>query len=175
MTLPPLIRPTDIAGKRFPKSTSLGAGQSAAQAIPVSRPPEIEPPLGAVEFILTFSALAAGNATTPLFTVDAGGNPTGGAAFKLNDVNKARISGVLFEGESPLGNPVLFFSLRTDPNGNQRWSPFGNIGLPARGGITSIGLEPFTIMPAGYFFGAFVQNTDGASHYASVVIQGWAY
>ena len=173
MTLPPIIRGRDIGGARFPKSTQLATATAAA--VPVVQPPNIVPREGAVEFIKAFSILVPGNTTQAMFTVDAAGNPTGGAAMLLAQNNKARISGFLMEGESPLGSPVLFFSIRTDPQGNQRWQPFDSIGLPARGGISSIGLEPFTVIPAGYFFGAFVQNTDGAAHYASVVMQGWMY
>lgn len=120
MTLPPLIRARDISGARYPKGAQLAA-QSSQVAVLVERSPEIEPPSGAVEFIKTWSVLAPGAATTPLFTVDAGGNVIAGAAVQLPTISRARISGILFEGESPLGNPVLFFSIRTDPNGQSRW------------------------------------------------------
>lgn len=177
MTAPtgPLIRTRDISGNRFPKGQQpLGDSASTANAVPVSRPAEFEPLTGvSQEFIISFSTVVANNSTAALFTVDGAGNVLSGAARLLAPNTRARVSGVIIEGDTILGIPVLFFSLRADILGTQRYTGWEGVGLPGRGGIVNVGIEPFTIIPQGNFFGAFVQNTDGAPHYASIIMQGW--
>lgn len=164
----------DISHTRLPKAASaLGAPSVNAPPIPVSRPPEYEPPPGTPEIIISWSIIAPGVSTSPLFTSDANGNVTAGAALKLPDNTRARISGVVIEGDTPLGTPVLTFSLRGDVNGATRIPGWGGVALPGRGGITSLGLDVWTIIPVGSFFGAFVVNSDGAAHYAAITVLGW--
>lgn len=169
----PLIRSRDISGIRYPENAQPLSNQSTGQAVPVSRPPEIEPGPNAHEFLLSWSVLVAGNSTAQLFTLDGSGNVTAGAAYRLPDNTRARLSGVVVEGESPLGTPVLQFSIRIDPNGGQRLPGWEAVNLPGRGGVSSLAIEPFTIIPPATFFGGFVQNLDGAQHYAAITIQGW--
>jgi hypothetical protein len=172
------VRRRDISGLTLPKTaTPLGNPQNSAPAVIVARGPEIEPPPGAQEFILSWSIIAPNGVTSQLFTLDAtpAQNVTNGAAFQLPDNTRARISGVIIEGESIAGTPVLQFSIRTTKDGQTRLPGWAGVNLPGRGGIVNMGIEPFTLIPTASFFGAFVTNSDGAPHYAAITIQGWMY
>lgn len=177
MTVPgPAIRQYDISGRRFPVAATPLTQTQQTQAVPVSRQPEVEPVFGVSrEFLLSWSLVVAGNSTAALFTVDGANNVTGGAAFQLPEVTRARISGVIIEGDTgaAAGTPILQFSIRADVIGNQRIQGWEAVNLPTRGGVVNMGIEPFTIVPSGYFFGAFVQNLDANQHYAAITIQGW--
>lgn len=166
----------DISGISFPgNATPLGTPSPGTPAVVVARGPEFEPPPGAQEFILSWSIVAPNNATSQLFTVDGQGNVSAGAAFQLPVNTKARISGVIVEGDTTLGTPILQFSIRTTQDGQVRLPGWSGVNLPGRGGIVNMGIEPFTIVPVGAFFGAFVVNSDAAPHYAAITLQGWMY
>lgn len=167
----------DISGNPIPLTAKPLTDASGAP-VTVNRPPEIEPPASSSrEFILSWSIVAASSATSPLFVLDGSGNVIAGAAILLPQNTKARIAGVIIEGETGVaaGTPLLTFSLRTDPQGQQRLPGWENVNLPTRGGIVNMGIEPFTVIPVGYFIGAFVQNVDVSNHYAAITIQGWQF
>lgn len=175
MSAPNVVRPRDISGLPLPARSAPLAQAQGAPPVVVSRPAEIEPGPGAQEFILSWSVVVNGGATAQLFTVDAQGNVTNGAAFQLPDNTRARISGVIIEGETILGTPVLQFSIRTTQDGQRRLAGWQGVNLPGRGGIVSMAIEPFTVVPVNSFFGAFVTNSDAGPHYASMTIQGWYF
>ena len=164
----------DISGFNLPTvSAPTGASATPQAPIIVQNPPELQPSPNSPEFILSWSLVVAGNSSAALYTLDANNNVLAGAAMALPDNTRARIAGVIIEGETVLGTPILQFSIRADPLGQQRLRGWGGVNLPGRGGIVNVGIEPFTIVPVGSFFGGWVQNTDGAPHYASIMIQGW--
>lgn len=166
----------DISGIELPgNATPLGTPTNNAPAVIVARGPEIEPPPGAQEFILSYSIVAAAAASSQLYTLDGQGNVLAGAAFQLPVNTKARISGVIIEGDTILGTPILQFSIRTTQDGQVRLPGWGGVNLPGRGGIVNMGIEPFTVIPSQSFFGAWVQNLDAAPHYAAITLQGWMF
>lgn len=176
MATPNGVRRRDISGNTLPvESAPLASSASGAAEVVVGRPPEIEPSPSAQEFILSWSIVAAAASTSSLFTVDAAGNVTAGAAMQLPPNTKARISGVIIEGESILGTPILQFSIRTTQDGQVRLPGWQGVNLPGRAGVVSMAIEPFTVVPVGSFFGAFVTNSDPGPHYAAMTIQGWLF
>lgn len=166
---------SDISGFELPRSAIPNA-DTANPPITVNRQPEIEPPSWAKEYLIAYSIVAAPLATSQLFVLT-GTVVTAGAALQLPENQKARIDGVLIEGDTgpTPGTPLLQFSLRTTPDGQQRLSGWETVNLPTRGGIVNLAIEPFTIISAGYFLGAFVQNFDVSSHYAAIMIRGWIW
>lgn len=164
----------DISGAELPtNNAALGNAPGASNPVQVVFPPDVQPNQDASQFILSWSLLAPANATTPLFVLDVNNNIVNGAAMQLPSNTRARIAGVVIEGETPLGNPVLQFSIRTSIDGSQRLNGWGGVNLPGRGGIVSLGIDTFVVVPTGSFWGVFVQNSDAAQHYAAVTIQGW--
>ena len=164
----------DISGFRLPTvSAPTGASATPQAPIIVQNPPELQPSPDSPEFIISWSLVVAGNSSAALYTLDANNNVTAGAALDLPDNTRARIAGVIIEGDTILGTPVLQFSIRSDPLGQYRLRGWNGVNLPGRGGIVNMGIEPFTVVPVGSFFGGWVQNTDAAPHYAAITIQGW--
>lgn len=167
------IRPRDISGANYPPPTSQGGQQTFLQI----RPPQFEPGPTAREFIVSFSVLAAGGGvSTALFVLDGNGNlVVPSAAVQLPPDTVARISGVSIGGDTNVGAPILTFSIR-DKSGNLILPGWEGVGLPGRGGIVAVGLEPYTFVTSpGSFFGGFVVNTDPGPKYAEMMIQGWMW
>lgn len=176
MSAPNVVRSRDISGIPLPARSAPLASAQGAPPVVVGRPPEIEPGPGAQEFILSWSVVvAAGSLGTQLFTLDGQGNVLAGAAFQLPANTRARISGVIIEGETVLGTPVLQFSIRTTQDGQVRLPGWQGVNLPGRGGVVSMAIEPFTVVPVNSFFGGFVANSDAGPHYAAMTIQGWYF
>lgn len=173
MTVP--IRDRDISGRRFPP---VDYGNNGASSIVLQiRPPWFEPPDGAKEFNVSFSLSAVGGGVaTPLFTLDANNNVSAGAAVKLPQNTQARINNVSIGGDTGAvtGSPVLTFSIRSSPDGQQFVPGWEGVGLPGRGGVVTVAFEPFTrIINPGSFFGGFVVNSSGGPLYAEMIITGW--
>lgn len=174
MTVP--IRQYDISGAAFPP---IDRGNAGSESVVLQlRPPWFEPPDNATEFTLSFSANAAGGSVlTPLFTLDANQNPVRpSAAIQLPNTSQARINAVAIGGDTGAvaGAPVLLFSIRTDRTGQSVLPGWEGVGLPGRGGIVSVGFEPFTrILTEGAFVGGFVINSSGGPLYAEMIITGW--
>ena len=173
MTMP-RIRATDISGLPFPPPTQGNAGNNG---ILTTRPPRFEPPDGSTEFLLSFSAQVPGGVTSPLFTLDAQQNPViPSAAIQLPQNAIARINALEITGDTGAvsGAVQLIFSLRTDRSGQVPLPGWGGVGLPGRGGIVSVGFEPFTIvLNSGAFIGGFVQNLSGGPLFAEMIFTGW--
>lgn len=168
------IRRTDISGNPFPPQDY---GTQASVALQI-RPPQFEPPDGSTEFSLSFStSVPGGNILTPLFTLDGNNNPViPSAALQLPRNTVARINAVSIGGDTGAvtGTPVLIFSIRSDRTGQQAIPGWEGIGLPGRGGVVTVGFEPFTrILTAGTFFGGFVSNLSGGPLYAEMILTGW--
>jgi len=173
MTIP--IRDRDISGNRLPPPRA--TGQDYAGGVLTIRPPQFEPPPGAREFIASFSVLAPGGGVlTPLFTLDGNGNlvlPS--CAVQLPQDTTARISGVTIGGDTNVGTPILTFSIR-DKSGQRAYGGWDAIGLPGRGGVVAVGIEPFTVIyESSAFFGGWVINTDAGNRYAEMMMQGWMW
>lgn len=165
----------DISGIPLPTvGGSLGPSAPAAAPVVVQFPGQLQPPENAPEFILSWSVIAPAGATTPLFVLDANGNVTNGAAMYVPDNSRARIAGVIIEGETILGTPILQFFI-ADRIGTARLRGWSGLNLPGRGGIVALAVEPFTVAPSNSFFGAWVTNNDAGPHYASMIMQGWLY
>lgn len=166
------IRGRDISGISFPPRSQTAEGQVFVQI----RPPQFEPPDGAREFIVSSSALVNGvGALTALFTLVNDVLTVPSAAIQLPEDTQARISGVSIGGDTTVGAPILTFSIR-DKSGQKVVPGWEGIGLPGRGGIVAVGLEPFTRITApGSFFGGWVVNTDAGPRYAEMMIQGWMW
>lgn len=168
------IRPTDISGFPFPPP-----GYNAQENVTLQiRPPQFEPPDGSTEFTLSFSTNAPGaSAVTPLFTLDTNNNPViPSAALQLPKNTVARISAVSIGGDTGAvtGVPVLIFKICSDRSGQAAIAGWEGIGLPGRGGVVTVGFEPFTrILTAGSFFGGFVTNVSGGPLYAEMIMTGW--
>ena len=182
MTYP--VRPFDISGNEFPLEYGTpggggngGGGGGFPSTVINYRPPQFEPPPTAREFIVGFSVIAAANATTALFTLDANGNPNvPSAALALGSGQIARISGISIGGDTgaSAGGVTLTFFLSNTRDGTQRLPGLDAIPLPSRGGIVSVGFDMFTVIDnPGSFFGGFVASTDPAPRYADMLIQGW--
>lgn len=173
MTMP-RIRASDISGVPYPPPAQ---GESTTGGLLTIRPPRFEPPDGSTEFLLSFSAQVPGGVTSPLFTLDGLGNPViPSAAIQLPQAAIARINNLEITGDTGAvtGSPQLIFSLRTDRSGQVPLPGWGGIGLPGRGGIVSVGFEPFTIvLNSGAFIGGFVQNLSGGPLFAEMIFTGW--
>ena len=169
--MPTPARQRDISSNRFPDPN-----QQGTQTVLQIRPPQFEPPPGAREFIVSYSVMAAGaGASTPLFVLVTDVIQIPSAAVQLGQDEQARISGVSIGGDTPTGAPVLTFSIR-DKIGQAFLPGWEGIGLPGRGGIVAVGLEPYTfIQTPGIFFGGWVVNTDAGARYAEMMIQGWIW
>jgi hypothetical protein len=168
------IRRTDISGIPFPP---INYGSQANVSLQL-RPPQFEPPDGATEFNLSFSAsIPGGNVLTPLFTLDGNGNPLiPSAALQLPKNTVARINNVSIGGDTGAvaGTVTLVFSIRADRTGQSAIPGWEGIGLPGRGGVATVGFEPFTrILSPGSFFGGFVANLSGGPLYGEMIITGW--
>lgn len=170
MTIP--VRTTDISGHRLPPPNQQGGQYTVLQI----RPPQFEPPDGAREFLVSYSANVPGaGASTALFTLLNDVIVVPSAAIQLADNTQARISGVSIGGDVPVGVPVLTFSIR-DKVGQRFIAGWEGVGLPGRGGIVALGLEPQTwIRDPGTFFGGWVRNDDAGPRYAEMIIQGWMW
>lgn len=175
MTAPFRVRGRDISGIPFPAGGDVGS--SGLPATVQVRPPQFEPPDSATEFNLSFSIAAPGNAKTALFTLDVNNNPiVPSAALQLPQGAIARINNVEISGDTGAapGAPQLIFSISSDRTGQQSLPGWDGIGLPGRGGVVSVGFEPFTrIFSPGSFFGGFVQNLTAGPLYAEMIITGW--
>lgn len=168
------IRTTDISGIPFPPP-NYGTLENVTLQI---RPPQFEPPDGATEFNLSFSTqVPGGNVLTALFTLDANNNPViPSAALQLPRNAVARINNVSIGGDTGAvsGAPALIFSIRADRTGQQAIPGWEGIGLPGRGGVVTVGFEPFTrILSPGSFFGGFVANLSGGPLYGEMILTGW--
>jgi hypothetical protein len=166
----------DLSGKELPYvGGDLGPSAPQQPPVVVQFPTNLQPSEGSPEFIVAYSLVAPAGATTALFTLDGANNVTNGAALKLPENARARISGVVLEGDTILGAPILQFFIGADTVGQKKLGGWAGVNLPGRGGIVAIGIEPFTIVSPGSFFGGFVKNTDAGPHYAAMIIQGWLY
>lgn len=172
MTIP--IRPRDISGRPFPPPNYGGGNQSTVLEV---RPPWFEPPEGAKEFTLSFSTVAVGTGVlVPMFVLDSNNNVVlPSAALQLPNGVQARLNNVEIGGDTGTapGLPQLIFSISTDRTGQAMLPGWEALGLPGRGGVVSVGFEPFTRVPVGSFFGGFVRNNSGAPLYAEMIITGW--
>lgn len=175
MTMPavPRIRSTDISGLPYQPPSQ----QNGLNGVLTVRPPQFEPPDGSTEFLLSFSAQVPGGVQTPLFTLDANQNPViPSCAIQLPPNAIARINAVEISGDTGAvsGAPVLIFSIRTDRSGQVPLPGWTGVGLPGRGGIVSVGFEPFTrVLSSGTFFGGFVNNVSGGPLFAEMIMTGW--
>ena len=169
-------RARDISSIPFPIPDQSN-GQASATVLQV-RAPWLEPPDGAKEFNLAFSVSAVGGgAATALFTLDGSGNVVSpSCAIQFPPNTQARINNVEIAGDTGAvpGAPQLIFSLRQDRAGQSFLPGWEAVGLPGRGGVVTVGFEPFTrITNAGSFLGGFVINNTGGPLYAEMIVTGW--
>lgn len=166
----------DISGYRFPAADQSG-GQVTQGVVLQLRPPWFEPPDGSKEFSLAYSLSAPGaGVLTPLFTLDGIGNVTAGVGLQLPPNTQARINNVAIGGDTGAvpGPPQMLFSIRLDRTGQSVLPGWESVGLPSRGGVVTVGFEPFTrITNAGTFLGGFVINNAGGPLYAEMIVTGW--
>lgn len=167
------LRERDITGAPFPQQQQQ-TGIAASIAVLSLRPAHIEPPPGAREFIVSYSASVAGaGAATALFSFTNNVLDVPSCGVVVPDNTTVRISGVSIGGDTDVGAPVLTFSIRSR-DGQQFIGGWEGIGLPGRGGVIAVGFEPFTVIDRGVqFFGGWVVNSAAGAKYAEMMIQGW--
>jgi hypothetical protein len=172
------LRATDISGIGFPEPDA--GGSTGASVLLTIRPPQFEPPEDSTEFMLAFSTqVPGGGALTALFTLDATPQQNvvvPSCAFQLPPNAVARINAVSIGGDTGAvaGAPTLIFSIRSDRTGQVPLPGWAGIGLPGRGGVVTVGFEPFTrVTQTASFFGGFVRNLTGGPLYGEMIITGW--